>query len=88
MPAMALRGMVLFPGNIMHFDVGRDQSIRAVESALESGSNLFVVAQKDVRVDDPTPDDLYEYGTVARVKQLLKMPDDGVKAVSYTHLAT
>nr|WP_242861761.1 endopeptidase La [Bittarella massiliensis (ex Durand et al. 2017)] len=82
MPAMALRGMVLFPGNIMHFDVGRDQSIRAVESALESGSNLFVVAQRDVRVDDPTSDDLYEYGTVARVKQLLKMPDDGVKVLA------
>ena len=55
MPAMALRGMVLFPGNIMHFDVGRDQSIRAVESALESGSNLFVVAQRTCGWTTPPP---------------------------------
>ena len=81
-PALALRGLVLFPGDVMHFDVGREISVHAVEYALENGCNLYVVAQKDIRVDDPVADDLYAIGTVAKVKQILKMPGDGIKVLA------
>ncbi len=81
-PALALRGLVLFPGDVMHFDVGREISVHAVEYALENGCNLYVVAQKDIRVDDPVAGDLYAIGTVAKVKQILKMPGDGIKVLA------
>lgn len=81
LPAVALRGLVVFPGNIIHFEVGRDKSMAAIEWAMTNGNSVFLVTQKDIEVADPAMDDLYSYGVVAEVKQLLRVSDDLVKVI-------
>ncbi|MEG2769562.1 MAG: LON peptidase substrate-binding domain-containing protein, partial [Oscillospiraceae bacterium] len=81
MPVIALRGLVVFPNNIIHFEVGREKSVSAVEWAIENNSQIFLVAQKDMDVDEPQFGDLYTYGVVANVKQLLRISDNLVKVL-------
>ncbi|MGN0974919.1 MAG: LON peptidase substrate-binding domain-containing protein, partial [Gemmiger sp.] len=64
LPAIALRGLVVFPNNVVHFEVGRAKSIAAIEAAMNANSNVFLVAQKEVDQEDPTLNDLYTYGVV------------------------
>ncbi len=81
MPLLALRGLVQFPGMMLTFDVGRKKSIKAVTAAMESGQRIFLVAQKDVSVDEPKADDLYSVGCVCKVRQVVKLGDTGVKVL-------
>ncbi len=78
---IAMRGMVAFPKMVMHFDVARPKSSVAVEKALKSGSKIFLVTQKDISVDDPSTDELYEIGVVAEIRQVLKMPESNIMKV-------
>ena len=79
MPLLPLRGLVLYPDMMLHFDLGRDSSIRAAEFAMTTGSPIFLVAQRDVRDEDPDAEALYEIGTVANVKQVLRLPGNDVR---------
>ena len=79
MPVLALRGLTVFPGTSMHFDVGREKSIRALDKAMERDQKIFLVTQKDILVDDPKFSALYPVGTVASVKQVLKIPGNSVR---------
>lgn len=79
MPALALRGLVIFPEMMLQFDVGRKKSIAALQAAMEQNQLVFLVAQKDLSEDDPAPDDLYHVGVVARIKQVLHHSEDGVR---------
>ena len=81
LPAIALRGLVVFPNNLVHFEVGREKSIAAVEWAMANNSNVFLVAQKEMELSDPTQEDLFAYGVVAEVKQVLRVSDDLVKVL-------
>ena len=81
LPAIALRGLVVFPNNLVHFEVGRAKSVAAVEYAIGSNSNVFLVTQKDLNVEDPGQEDLYRYGVVAEIKQVLRVSDDLVKVL-------
>ena len=81
LPAIALRGLVVFPNNLVHFEVGREKSIAAVEWAMANNSNVFLVAQKEMELSDPTQEDLFAYGVVAEVKQVLLVSDDLVKVL-------
>lgn len=74
MPVLAMRGLVLFPQATMHFDVGREKSVRALEAAMNADQHIFLVTQKAIEQDDPGFGDLYEIGTVAHVLQVLKIP--------------
>ena len=74
MPAVALRGLVVFPDMFIHFDVGREKSINALRKAMDTDQEIFLVTQKDISVDDPDYSELYEIGVVANVKQVLKLP--------------
>lgn len=74
MPAVALRGLVIFPDMFIHFDVGREKSINALKKAMDTNQEIFLITQKDISVDDPSYDELYEIGVVASVKQVLKLP--------------
>ena len=74
MPAVALRGLVVFPDMFIHFDVGREKSINALRKAMDTDQEIFLVTQKDISVDDPDYNELYEIGVVANVKQVLKLP--------------
>ncbi len=80
-PMIALRGLVVFPGSTVHFDVGRRRSAAALDFALKKGCPLFLVTQKDVRVDNPEFDDLYEIGTIAVVKQVLRMSEENIRVL-------
>ncbi len=80
MPTLAMRGLVIFEGMQMHFDVGRKRSIEALMDAMSTDKHIFLVTQKDAMVEDPKKEDLYEYGVVAVVKQMLKT-QDGVMRV-------
>jgi len=79
LPAIALRGLVVFPNNLLHFEVGREKSIAAVEWAVSNHSNVFLIAQKDMKADDPAADGLYHYGVVAEIKQVMRVSDDLVR---------
>lgn len=80
-PTIALRGLVVFPNNIVHFEVGREKSIAAIEWAMTNTNSIFLVAQKEMDTEDPEVPDLYEYGVVAEVKQVLRVSEDLVKVL-------
>ncbi len=80
-PLMPLRDIVLFPGMVAPLVVGRKKSILALEDAMESRSLIFLVTQKEAKVDDPEQGDLYTLGTLASVMQLLRLPDGTIKAL-------
>ena len=82
LPAIALRGLVVFPNNLLHFEVGREKSIAAVEWAVSNNSDVFLVAQKEMKVEDPKAADLYTYGVVAEVKQVMRVSDDLVRILT------
>lgn len=81
MPMVALRGLVVFPYMVLHFDVGRDMSVAAVEECMVQGKEIFLAAQRDVRVEKPDKTDIHEIGTVAKVKQVLKLPGDVMRVL-------
>ena len=81
MPTVALRGMTILPGMVQHFDVSRKKSVAAVEKAMLGDQKLFLVSQKRPEVPDPELDDLYQIGTVAVVKQLVKLPSKSVRVL-------
>lgn len=76
MPTLALRGLVIYPGMILHFDVGREKSILALKAASDGDKKIFLVTQKDIGMSEPDPEDVYKVGVVAEVRQLLKTPDN------------
>ena len=86
LPMVALRGKVLFPKTFLNFDVGRPQSIAAIEKAAESNSEIFIAAQKNAVIESPKRTDIFKIGVIAKIKQIIKMPNNtmkvGVEAVS------
>ena len=81
MPALALRGITVFPNLLLHFDVGRAPSIRALEEAMAGGRDIFLVTQRDMSVESPDHEDLYTIGTIASVKQILRLPENNVRVM-------
>ncbi|WP_242219908.1 endopeptidase La [Bacillus cereus group sp. BfR-BA-01380] len=74
-PLLPLRGVLVYPTMVLHLDVGRDKSIKALEQAAMEENMIFLAMQKDVNIDDPKEDDVYKVGTLAKVKQMLKLPN-------------
>lgn len=74
LPLLALRGILVFPHMVIHLDVGREKSVRAIEQAMMGERIIFLATQKEAQTDDPGPDDIYQFGCVAEIKQLLKLP--------------
>ena len=81
MPILALRGLAVFPEQTVHFDVGRPKSVRALEAAMKQDQTLLLIPQKDMLVDDPKLIDLYQIGTVAKVKQVLKTQGENLRVL-------
>ena len=81
MPVIALRGLTVFPNVLIHFDVSREISIKALEEAMASGDPVFLVGQKDIGVEYPEAKDLYTVGTVSNVRQILRTPGDNVRVM-------
>ena len=81
LPVLALRGLVLFPGTALSFDVVRKRSIAALKVAMEHDRMIYAVTQRDIFSEEPQTDDLYEIGCVAKVRQVLKVTDEITKVV-------
>lgn len=81
LPVLPLRGLVAFPEMLIHFDVGRLISMKALEQSMQDNQRLFLTAQRDIRTDAPTTDDLFVVGTVCTVKQILRLPGDNIRVL-------
>ncbi|NLK96579.1 MAG: endopeptidase La [Epulopiscium sp.] len=81
MPLVALRGLNVFPNMILHFDVARQKSIKALEEAMISDQSIFLVAQKEAETEEPESKDLYTVGTISSIKQILKLPTNTIRVL-------
>lgn len=81
MPVVALRSLVIMPDMVMHFDVSRKKSIAAIEAAMVKDQMVFLVAQRDPEIENPAVEDLFKIGTMAKIKQIVKMPKDMVRVL-------
>lgn len=79
LPVLPLRGLVLFPSVVLHFDVGRKKSILAINKAIKEDQLIFLVAQKDIKDEDPNPEQLYSMGVIARVLQIVQQSDNSMR---------
>lgn len=81
MPMVALRGMTILPGMVVHFDVSRERSIAAVQEAMTEEQKIFLAAQKSIDTENPGQDDVFEVGTVGTIKQIIKLPKHTVRVL-------
>lgn len=81
LPMIPLRGLTVFPNMVLHFDIGREKSINALEKAMITGQYIFLASQKDENTDLPTPEDFYHIGTIGKIKQMLKLPGDSIRVL-------
>ncbi|MFW5649689.1 MAG: endopeptidase La [Candidatus Alkaliphilus sp. MAG34] len=79
LPLIPLRGITVFPYMIMHFDIGREASINALEEAMVNNQLIFLASQKKAEINEPTPEDFYKVGTISKIKQMLKLPGDTIR---------
>ena len=80
-PLLPLRGLLVYPTMVLHLDVGREKSVQALEKSMVEDHIIFLTTQKDVSIDDPHEDDLYEMGTLTRIKQMLKLPNGTIRVL-------
>ncbi|WP_174729771.1 endopeptidase La [Mesobacillus harenae] len=80
-PLLPLRGLLVYPTMVLHLDVGREKSIQALENAMVDDHLIFLTTQKDISIDEPTEEDLYQVGTLTRVKQMLKLPNGTIRVL-------
>ncbi len=81
LPMIPLRGLSVFPNMVLHFDIGREKSINALEKAMVNNQFVFLASQIDENTDLPTPDDFYHLGTIGRIKQMLRLPGDSIRVL-------
>ncbi len=81
MPLIPLRGISVFPYMVLHFDVGRERSIKALEQAMIKDQRIFLTSQKNIEVETPKNGEFYEIGTVCKIKQMLKLPGDAIRVL-------
>lgn len=81
LPLIPLRGISIFPNMIIHFDVGREKSRAAIEVAMENETEIFLATQKDYEIEEPGLDDIFEIGTICRIKQIIKLPNDVIRVL-------
>ena len=81
MPLIPLRGMSVFPHMVIHFDVGREKSINALEKSMVDESIIFLCTQKDAKIEEPTNEEFYHVGTVCKIRQMLRLPGGGIRVL-------
>ena len=81
LPLLPLRGVLVFPHMVLHLDVGRERSVGALDEAMIQDNKILLVAQKEARIDEPGQEDIYQMGTVARIKQMLKLPGGTIRVL-------
>lgn len=89
MPLLPLRGLIVYPSMVLHLDVGRERSVKALEQAMVDDNLILLSTQREVHIEEPTPEDIYRMGTIARVRQMLKLPNGTIRVlVEGLHRAT
>ena len=81
LPLLPLRGLTIFPYMVLHFDVGREKSIKALEQSMVLNQLIFLVSQKEEMQENPNAEDLFKVGTISRIKQILKLPGDTIRVL-------
>ena len=81
LPLLALRGLVVFPEMVLHFDAGRKKSVAALTHAMEVDQTVFLVTQRRMQDEDPAMEDLYPVGVVAKIRQILRLPGEGLRVM-------
>ena len=81
LPMIPLRGLSVFPNMVLHFDIGREKSINALEKAMVNNQYIFLSSQMDENTDLPTAEDFYHLGTIGRIKQMLRLPGDSIRVL-------
>ncbi|MEL7646938.1 MAG: endopeptidase La [Sedimentibacter sp.] len=81
LPLIPIRGIGIFPDTVIHFDIGREKSINALEEAMLEDSDIFLTVQKEADIDSPKEDDFYEVGVICKIKQMIKMPGDNIRVL-------
>ncbi|QHS22928.1 endopeptidase La [Virgibacillus sp. MSP4-1] len=81
LPLLPLRGLIVYPSMVLHLDVGRDKSVKALEQSMVEDNRIFLASQKEVNIDEPGKDDIYPIGTIANVKQMLKLPNGTIRVL-------
>lgn len=80
-PLLPLRGILVYPSMVLHLDVGRDYSVQALENAMMHGSEVFMTTQKDVSIEEPKQEDLYQTGTLTKVNQMMKLQNGTIRVL-------
>src|SRR5699024_9343980 len=80
-PLLALRGILVYPSMVLHLDVGREKSIASLETAMMGEQTIFLASQKEVAIEDPQPDEIYRIGTMAKINQMLKLPNGTIRVL-------
>jgi len=81
LPLLPLRGLLVYPSMVLHLDVGRDKSVRALEHAMVADHKILLCSQSEVNIEDPTEEDIYKVGTIAKVRQMLKLPNGTIRVL-------
>ena len=81
LPLIPLRGLTIFPNMVLHFDVGREKSIAAIDTAMLNNEDIFLAAQKDMEQEEPVEKDISTIGTICKIKQIIKMPGDTMRVL-------
>lgn len=80
-PLLPLRGLLVYPGNVLHLDVGREKSIKALDKAMMEDSLILLCSQSEVGIEDPSANDIYRVGTISKVRQMLKLPNGTIRVL-------
>lgn len=80
-PLLTLRGVLVFPSMVLHLDVGRKKSITSLETAMMEDQTIFLTSQKEIAIENPKPEDIYRIGTLAKIKQMLKLPNGTIRVL-------
>jgi ATP-dependent Lon protease len=81
-PLLPLRGLLVYPSMVLHLDVGRDKSIRALERAMLDDQSILLVSQAEVNIESPLEEDIFRVGTISKVKQMLKLPNGTIRVLA------
>ncbi|MBP1924851.1 ATP-dependent Lon protease [Sedimentibacter acidaminivorans] len=81
LPLIPIRGIGIFPNMVIHFDIGREKSVNALEEAMLEDSDIFLTVQKEADIDSPKEDDFFEVGVICKIKQMIKMPGDNIRVL-------
>ncbi|QGQ47433.1 endopeptidase La [Metabacillus sediminilitoris] len=80
-PLLPLRGLLVYPTMVLHLDVGREKSVQALEKAMMEDNTIFLTTQKEIAIDEPNKEDIYEIGTLTKIKQMLKLPNGTIRVL-------